>query len=462
MPAQFAARPIVLHVLCAVATLIILTLLIFSAPYQIPTGDEPRYIILGANLFEHGVISSQPYNAAIPPAATLPVGGPLTAFELAAAMTIDPVTRDYFVCFLGQTDCAIAFPGLRAIHVLELALFLSALWWITARLTSRTSIAWLAVAVALLCQDLTFDSKRVLTEPLSLACIGALLCCWLAVWDQPTSRIRAALLGAALAATILVKPAFQAVIPLTLVLYAATLFAWNGRGKLGPVTISGGVFLLTCFAGLLPFFLYFQACCGIRSLSDPTLLEAALSHRVAYNAMGFEEWLAGWVYFLPDFGDNLAPALFPNLEQIRLGWDQNSYYVFGRDVLHADAKAITAPQPATGHLMETYISSDPVWHAATSALLLWRGIFVGKLWGLVALPFLLAYPFLSAAPNRLKFCLLLVPVIAIAGLQSGISVSIPRYNLALILPMSLAFAWSIYSAARWAFGKWAAKPKQGW
>lgn len=460
MLAPLAARPIVLHALCAVATLIILTLLIFSAPYQIPTGDEPRYIILGANFYEHGVISSQPYSAAIPPAASLPVGGPLTAFELAAAMAIDPVTRDYFVCFLSRTDCTIAFPGLRAIHVLELAVFLTALWWIAVRLTARTSIAWLTVAVALLCKDLTFDSKRVLTEPLSLACIGALFCCWLAVFEQPASRIRAVLLGAALAATILVKPAFQAIIPLALILYAATLFTQDGRGKFGPVAISGSVFLLTCLAGLLPFFLYFQACCGIRSLSDPTLLEAALSHRVAYNAMGFEEWLAGWFYFLPDFGDELAPALFPNLDPIRLGWDQNSYYVFGRDVLHADAKAVTAPETATGYLMATYIFGDPIWHAATSALLLWRGIFVGKLWGLIALPFLLAYPFLSAAPNRLKFCLLLVPIIAIAGLQSGISVSIPRYNLALILPMSLAFAWSLFSIAQWVLEKRRANPKR--
>lgn len=445
------------RIILAAAVFLTLAFLVFSKPYQTPYGDEPRYIVLGANLYQHGVISSQAYDPRGAPAPGLPVGGPLTAIELGLAMAIDPVTRQSFECILTGPDCTVAFPGLRALHVVELALFIGALWWIALKLSGREIVAWVSVAVALICKDLTFDAKRVLTEPLFLATVGAFLVSWLAVWSRPQSRMWAVFLGLALAATILVKPAFQAIVPLTLLLYAAAVFRPGNTKGLRRIFPSAAIFLLTCLAALAPFLFYFNQCCGTFALAHPSLLEAALSHRVAYNAMGMREWLAGWIYFLPDFGDNLAPVLFPDLTQIRLGWAQHSYYIHGRDVLHAEAQAITAPAAATGYLIETYILGDWLWHSATSALLFWRGLFVGKLWGLVALPFLIAYPFIASAQNRLKYLILVIPVLAIAGLQSGISVSIPRYNLALIAPMSFAFAWSVVALGEWAMTRTGAR-----
>lgn len=433
----------------AATAFLTLVFLVFSKPYEMPHGDESRYIIIGANLYQHGAISNQAYDPKAKPAPDLPVGGPLTAIELAAVMAIDSVTRQTFECVLTSPDCTVAFPGLRALHVIEIALFLGALWWIALKLTGRELVAWISLGVALICKDLTFDAKRVLTEPLFLASVGAFLAAWLAVWSRPHSLVRAVCLGLGLAATILVKPAFQAIIPLVLLGYGLALLLPGIARSWREIVPSATVFLVACFAALAPFLFYFQNCCGAFTLSDPSLLEAALSHRVAYNAMGLREWLAGWIYFLPDFGDNLAPALFPDVTPIRLGWEQHSYYMHGREVLHAEARAITAPEPATNYLIRTYVLGDWLWHGATSALLFWRGLFVGKLWGLIALPFFVAYPFIAAAPNRLKYLILVVPVLAIAGLQSGISVSIPRYNLALIAPMSIAFAWSVTALAEW-------------
>jgi len=449
------------RLILAVSAFLTLAFLVLSKPYETPYGDEPRYIVLGANLYQHGVISNQAYDPGAMPAPGLPVGGPLTAIELAAAMAIDPATHRTFECVLTGTDCEVAFPGLRALHVVEIALFLGALWWIALKLTGREWVAWTSLGVALICKDLTFDAKRVLTEPLFLACAGAFLAAWLAVWSHPQGRMRALCLGLALAATILVKPAFQAIVPLALLGYGLALLVPGTGRTWRDIVPSATLFLVACFAALAPFLFYFQTCCGAFTLSNPNLLEAALSHRVAYNAMDPREWLAGWIYFLPDFGDNLAPALFPDLAQIRLGWDQNSYYIHGRDVLHAEAQAITAPEPATNYLIRTYVLGDWLWHGATSALLFWRGLFVGKLWGLIALPFFLAYPFIAAAPNRIKYLILVVPVLAIAGLQSGISVSIPRYNLALIVPMSIAFAWSVTTFAEWALTRTGQRAQTG-
>ena len=436
-------RRTALQIALAAAAFAALVFLVFSPRYEPPDGDASRYIVLGANLYQHGVLSNQPFHVETAPAPALPVGGPLTAFELALAMAADPVTRRSFVCFLTGGDCPFEFPGLRALHVVELALFLAALGWITLRVTGRTHIAWLAVATALVCRELTFDAKLVLTEPLFLAAVGGFLAGWLAVWERPESLFRGALLGFALAATILVKPVFQAIVPLTVLFYAAAALA-PGRGPgIRRILPAGALCLTVCLATLAPFYLYFHACCGTAALADPSLLEAALSHRVAYNAMSPREWLAGWIYYLPDFGDVLAPALFPDLAPFRLGWGDQSYYVHGRDVLHLQARAHTAPDPATSYLIETHVLAHPLWHAATSALLLWRGLFVGKLWGLIALPFLVAYPLIPSAPNRLAFVVLLLPILAVAAIQAGLSVSISRYNLALILPMSLSFAWCL-------------------
>ena len=348
-----------------------------------------------------------------------------------------------FFAFFRIRNATFAFPALRALHVAEIAVFLAALWWIARRLTGNVLVAWLAVTTALVCKDLTVDARRILTEPLFLASIGPMLVFWLATWLEPQRLMTAFFLGFFLAATILVKPVFIALVPALFLLYGAAWLAGQNGVTAQDATRSCAIAFAVCVAALGPFYMASFACCGRLSLSDPALLEAALSHRVAYNDMSLREWLAGWVYYLPDFGDDLAPALFPDLVPFRLGWDDNSYYIHGRDVLHPLMSAGAAPHPATGALIREFVIADPLWHSMTSALLFWRGLFVGKLWALVALPFLIACLFWPSDDKRAAFIALCVPVFFIAALQSGVSVSIPRYNLGLIVPMSLAFAWTI-------------------
>ena len=101
--------------------------------------------------------------------------------------------------------------------------------------------------------------------------------------------------------------------------------------------------------------------------------------------MSWLEWLGGWVYYLPDFGDDLAKTLFGKETLEGLGWGPQSYYEYGAHVLHPEAHARTAPDVATGYLIKTYVLGDPLKFSAVTALLIWRGIFVGRYLGLLGL-----------------------------------------------------------------------------
>ena len=85
--------------------------------------------------------------------------------------------------------------------------------------------------------------------------------------------------------------------------------------------------------------------------------------------------------------------------------------------------------------------AQPVTYAGVSLLLMWRGIFVGKylgLAGLISLPFTL-----SLTDPRTRSCLLAIalPAFAMAAVHAAVSVSIPRYNLALVPVYACSLAW---------------------
>jgi hypothetical protein len=108
--------------------------------------------------------------------------------------------------------------------------------------------------------------------------------------------------------------------------------------------------------------------------------------------------------------------------------------------------AHTAPNVATGYLFETYVLHEPIKFVAVSALLMWRGIFVGRILGMVGL---VAMVFaLWTMPPRQRDPLALVALLgfALAIVHSALSVSIPRYNLALIPVYSVSMVWMLSRA----------------
>lgn len=409
-------------------------------------GDQPRYATVALNLADHGVFSAERYHPARRPTPSLAWAGPVIALELAALARLDPATHAALACLAGSAPppCETRFAGLRLVHLAEILLFLAAVLMIARTILESERLAWVAAGLALAFRETVEFANAVLTEPLYLMVYGLIA----AALTRALARERAprawAVAGLAVGVGILVKSSLLLAAPLIPAgLVARALWRRDGAGR---AIASAAVFSLAALAVVGLWIGRNWLTLGTPAITDPVYLEASLSHRLAYNRMSWAQWLAGWIYYLPDFGDNLGGALFGRDRLAGLGWGKQSFYEYGFHVLHAEARARAAPAIATRYLIETHVLAEPLKFIAVTLLLTWRGLFVGRylgLAGLVTLPF--AMRALAPRPRRLLGVLAGL-ALALALLHGAVSVSIPRYNLALIPPFAIALAWAVGQA----------------
>jgi len=197
----------------------------------------------------------------------------------------------------------------------------------------------------------------------------------------------------------------------------------------------------------------------------------ALSSRLSYNAMRDREFLAGWIYFLPDFGDSLAERLFAERDYARLKFGNPEGFLGSERARIRDAiEAATGVRPAhnaaggerspLAFALERYVLTEPWQHARVSLLLAWRGLFVEKLFGLagaLCLAGLLLFGRDRALEQQLA--LLALPGLLVLGFNANVSVNIPRYNMLLLLPMALAIAQVLLRAAGPLSRRWRARAR---
>jgi hypothetical protein len=460
-PATILSRKSALFALHGVGLLVVLALIalrILAAPVTMEP-DSGRYIAMGLNFGAYGTLTNESYRPDRPPPPTLAEGGLLTAIEIGLASRLHAPTQSTLACMHSSgfpgTDCTGSLLGLKLVYALELAAFLFALYRIALLIFGGDPWrAWITVFVALACREVWQYSRHILTEPLFLAMAGLALWSWLAAWQTPQRRTGWFIAGLVLGLTVLVKPSWLALAPVALVLIV--LFAWHRctRGQLLQACMVFA-FAFAVPTGLFLLRNYIQI--GQWTMSESHYLIGSLSHRSGFNLMSWREWLMGWIYYLPGFGDDIAAKLFGADAVARLGWDPGGYYVEGRDVLHPQMKLLP-PAEAQAHLLQTYILNDPLKHIAVSALLAMRGMFVGSKWGLFGLlaviPLLVwLLPRNSAGDQRRMWWLLVLPALAMVGINAQLSVSIVRYNLALIPAFAIALAAVIY----WAIAYLAAK-----
>jgi hypothetical protein len=413
---------------------------------ELPQGDAPRYIITGLNLADHGVISDEHRPDPTP---TLVAGGPLIALEIAAIALLDQESGKTFRCAVSprppeQPPCPLNLTGMKIAHWLELSVF-AAGGWILGWLVFRSlPMAWLGFGLIVICRELWTDSGQALTEPLAYTILGFFLPAWLNAWqrpaDAPSTPLWWGLSGLSLGLLILIKPSAMAILPLGILLLALSVIL--GKRPLRGAAWAAALFGLGCLVVLSPWLLRNLIVLGVPALSHPSYLATTLSHRIAYNAMSLQEWLVGWIYYLPDFGDNLAARLFAPAMYERLDWGDSSYYVYGRDQLYPAALK-AAPEHTAAYLVRDYVLPDAFKHAAVTLLLAWRGFFVGRLWGLVALVLLAPGLRLVTPEQRRWLLLILLPGLLLLFAQAALSVSITRYNNALVAPLAMIAAAAI-------------------
>lgn len=404
--------------------------------------DSPRYVAAGLNLAEYGILSRAGYQPETPPPPGLIEGGPLTAAELALAAKLHEPTRQQMICLARAAPPGSACSGrllaVQLIYAVEITVFLFALYRMALLVFLESGKAWLAVGAAIACNELWRYTGFVLSEPLFLMTLGLFLWRWLAAWQRPERLSGWLLAGLCLGLAMLAKPSWSGLLPALLLMMAWS--AWRRPAARRAFGLGIAALIAGYAAIALPFLIRNVIQLGQWTLSDQRYLVASLSHRLAFNLMSWREWLAGWIYYQPVMGGRIVEYLFGPEVVERLGWGDASYYVHGRDVLHRQVVGL-APPDGVRQLLADFVFSQPLKNAAVTALLLVRGLFVGGFWSVIAILLLLpALLRLMPASQRRLWWLLLLPALAVALINAQASVSLVRYNLALIPAGALVLA----------------------
>ncbi|WP_430475887.1 hypothetical protein ACQ0MK_10040 [Thalassospira lucentensis] len=246
----------------------------------------------------------------------------------------------------------------------------------------------------------------------------------------------------------MVKPAWLLLPVGLLIIPVAAFFRYRESRLL--VLKSAAIFLLAFILVVSPMMVRNVIELGTFSLSDTSYLVSSLSHRLAFNRMSWQEWFIGWIYYLPLSG---ARVLFGTEALLPLGWGEQSYYQYGHDTLDALVNnGRTAPE-ARDYLISQYVFAMPVKFIAVSLLLLWRGIFVGHLVGMVAVPSVAAFMLFARNAFLWRWAYIFLPALFMASVNAALSVSLYRYNLAIIIPYCLAMTWVGFAVLNYLLAK---------
>lgn len=168
-----------------------------------------------------------------------------------------------------------------------------------------------------------------------------------------------------------------------------------------------------------------------------------LAERVSYNLMTWGEYIASFIYWLPDFGDTLAAALFPHSQYARLEFDTpDGFYLYGNTVFRQEIYAMADTEAARmSLLLKDYVLADLFKHVMVTFTMVFRGMWVAKYFGLVGAALSIpAFLILKRSVGGWPIFYFILPFFFMLGLNAFVSVSIPRYNMPMVCIFGLAGA----------------------
>lgn len=424
------------------AFFIIFTLLLWvtkpdtSTPH-IYTGDDERYISYSVALYNHGIFGlSIKDTEKVPPHGN--ANAPLYSAFMTGIMFLDPKLASSFECLIEKgtnADCPEKFDSLFAAQICLAVLTLFFIYLTAFYYTQRKSVAWIACFLAVASGIFQEFSFSIMTEILLLPAFAALcLFCLLFYQSQKLRWVIASALT--LGILTLIRPSYLYLF-YGFVLFFAVLWAIR-RNKQSFLNLA--VLILAFIVSVSPWAIRNKIHFDSLALTTGGYAEAILIQRTNYNQMSWLEVGVSMIYWLPDFGDGLAEKLFPEELHNKLGWGEGTYY----DQQYQDKIAQLESQlgdkdKILGHIIKTEILTAK--HVATSIPLAMRGVFIAKYWGLIGF---IAFLFLLVQTARKKEYGVLVislPLFFMVAFHAGVSVSIPRYNLPLIMLYALCMAW---------------------
>lgn len=441
-------QPTIFHVSLVIALTAISGL--FHITERGPVADEEFYLNFAYTLYKDNVFGK----TAAPglPAEPAANVAPILPFFVSVLMRADKELANTVECnlFSNGEKCEGSFNTIKYAELALLAICLGIVWLLLYRMSDSLLLSYLTILIVLISGSPYFYIDHFLTESIyfPMACIFALVFAKALANKEAYMLAIASVLIGMLALT---RPTFFYLFFILLAFSLLYIFILYRR-----IALSHKVTLI--FSFIIPFALVVSPWLARNyyNFDRPSITlgygDKALSSRLAHNKMTDKEYLYGWIYWLPDFGDSLARDLFGK-DAIKR-FDHNNPYSFllhERSLLLAEvqeninrSKSVSNFQGTASPerwLINRYIIGDLYNHIKVTMLMAWRGVFVEKYFGLFGLLFLL-----WGLTNGLKqhvgphFFLISLPPLILLFFHAAISFSIPRYNILLILPMSIAMS----------------------
>jgi hypothetical protein len=416
-------------------------------PMPVFYGDQPRYLSIASDLLTLGRFTNGAPQGGVP--AERPPGMwnvPLYPELVALLARLDPRLASTTHCLSEHQSpaCPNDLGILVPVQIGMAAATLLLLWFSALVATRSEPVAWTALVLASLgCFEYGDFVHLGITETLNCLLFAAfslsLLCA-----VRRSSFGAAVLAGVLLGLSALTRPAYAylayALLALS-VIGALALLRPRWRAPLGSPVALGLALSLGSLITLGPWLLRNWLEVGHFAISNG-YGGAILAQRVAYDAMTPREFLAAWIYWLPDFGHSLAKALFAPDWYVQLGWQEpGTYYYLGDKVIGPETLVAAGSADAqVGYIIRTMVLPHPVKFALVTLPLIWRGLWFGKYFSVVSFPLLVAA--LVAERRRRGFDLLVLtlPGLFMLVFQALVSVNTARYNVVLIPPFAIGAA----------------------
>lgn len=375
------------------------------------------------------------------------VFAPLYPAFLRGMMELDEEIRTSLHCFgIDRTDCDLEV--LAPIYMVQMGLLAVSIFFVFLALYYLSGEYWLsffAMGLVLGLGKLNVYGTWLITETFAFSFFFAFMAMYTYVLTRPARAVHFVLMGVALAGATLTRPSymylFYAMVPLLplyyLIVKQDTL--WDVIKKTVPFFLAFGL-----VTGPWIFRNYYYYDSASVSAGYGAFI---LAQRVAYNLMTWMEWSASFFYWMPDFGDKLVASLFSEENYRRLKFDtEDGFYLYGNNVFRQEVFAMAATEEGRmSILMNQYVLGDWFKHVMVTLAMVTRGMWTAKYFGLVG--FVALIPAIYMLRHRIHWGTMLAfafPLYFMLGLNAFVSVSIPRYNMPLLMFYALAVATVVF------------------
>lgn len=433
--------------LAAACFVLLIHHLLAEAP-RTPKNDSLRYIDYAVNLTDHGV-----FGLSGGASAPMPVPGnantPLYPLFVAGMMAIDEELANSFRCLIRNQDAQRACPShYETIAIAQYPLVVISMlvmWLLVRHLFAAAALAWLAALWVPLSTGYLYYAHWVVTENLVFPLFLAMQL-FLLLFLKNHRSLWACGIALSLGLLTLTRPEYL-YLALAFLVVAGGFAATGKHPGLLRGLLLGGVLYLALVGS---WAMRNQAQFGSPLLTAGNYGEIVLSHRLSYNRMTTREWLGAFIYWLPDFGDKLAPALLPAAWYAKLPDQAEGSYnrTAEEDILVPARRQVREESELLGYLLKTQVLGQPVRHVLVSLPFAWRGLFVGDYWGMLGLCAYLALLLHLGRRGNWVLLHISLPTLLLVALYAATSLSLPRYNLSLISLYAVGWAWYSYRLLR--------------